>query len=81
MAAQNVKQCKLEHDQCRDIDGNDNVGQNLYYGAKTGGHYTSAQAIEMATDAWYSEINDATQADMDNLTYGEYVFNRYENHN
>lgn len=73
MAGQNVKQCKMEHDECRNIDGNDNVGQNLYYGAKTGGHYTNAQVIKMATDAWYNEINETTQADIDNLTYDELV--------
>lgn len=76
LAGENVKQCKMKHDKCRKIDGNPYIGQNIYYKAKTSGHYTYAEAIRLANDAWFNEIAYTTQEDMDKLSIAKYIIKR-----
>lgn len=68
LAIKNVEQCKIFHDLCRSIDGNAGIGQNIYYGATTAGHYAAHEVIRRASHGWFNEIDLTLQADMDYLT-------------
>lgn len=57
----------MAHDQCRSIDGDPWVGQNLAYVARTGSFYNDTAAIEQSIAMWYGENTDTTQADINKL--------------
>lgn len=65
LAALNVKQCKMKHDQCRSTFKFRDAGQNLYNRKTTGDLETAAIVIPKAVQSWYAESSFATQSDID----------------
>lgn len=73
MALQNVQQCALVHDQCRRIDNDPWVGQNLAYVFNYGASYDDRTAIEKSIAMWYNENMNTTQSDINQLPDDMYV--------
>lgn len=65
LASANVRRCIFEHDKCRNIDGIQFAGQNLYTFAGTGSLPDTNQIIKDAIQDWYSEVKNANQANID----------------
>lgn len=57
----------MMHDQCRSIDNNPWIGQNLAYVSNWGEYYNDTMAIEMAIAQWFDENVSTTQQDIDQL--------------
>lgn len=55
----------MNHDSCRKTKNGKYSGQNLYWSASTGGKKIDFTAqIKAAVASWWSEIKDATRADI-----------------
>lgn len=65
LAELNVMQCKMHHDQCRNTNQFKHAGQNLGYRANSGSFEEPQIFIKKVIHSWYSEIDDAVQADID----------------
>lgn len=60
LAELNVKQCKMEHDECHNTDKYRSSGQNLYISGFKGGSPSFAQIAQDAVDSWASEGSHVT---------------------
>lgn len=65
MAALNVKQCKMKHDECRSTFKFKDAGQNLYNRKTTVSLETATTVIPKAIQSWYAESTFAAQPDID----------------
>lgn len=63
LAELNVRQCQMNHDQCRDTDKFRYAGQNLAY--MGGGTETNAERIKHRIRAWFDEYKDADASYID----------------
>ncbi len=61
----NVRQCKMNHDECRNTLQFDFAGQNLALRSRTGRYEPVDSFLKNAILQWYGEIKDAGQADID----------------
>jgi hypothetical protein len=77
LASANVRRCIYEHDKCRNIDGIKFAGQNLYTFAGTGSLPDSKQIVNDAVNFWYSEVENATQANIDKCCDSQYVVGHF----
>lgn len=66
LAALNVKQCKMQHDQCRNTLQFRTSGQNLGFRASTGPFEGISSLINNVVWAWYNEIEDTKPSDVEN---------------
>lgn len=66
LAALNVMQCKMKHDQCRSTKKFKYAGQNLALRANSGVFEPLDTLIEKNIKGWYDEVNNAAQSDIDN---------------
>ena len=64
LAAINVAQCQMNHDNCRATQNAVQPGQNLYMGMKTGSFYTNSEVIKNSVDVWFNEFVYASQSDL-----------------
>lgn len=65
LAALNVKQCKMKHDGCHATTDFKYSGQNLYISYTSGTPDSPAVAIPKVVQAWYNEVKDARQSDLE----------------
>ncbi|KAJ6634614.1 Antigen 5 like allergen Cul n 1 [Pseudolycoriella hygida] len=68
LAELNTKQCKMNHDACRNTNNFIYSGQNLGSMGVSGAHYQAEYVINDTISRWYNEHPYATQSDMDLLT-------------
>lgn len=61
VASYNVRQCKMEHDKCRNTLKFKYSGQNLYWGSFTG-TLNKAKMAQKAINSWYAEVKDSKMA-------------------
>lgn len=64
LAAINVAQCQMKHDDCRASESSDQPGQNLYMAMKSGGFYENKEAILASVYVWFKEYVFASMADL-----------------
>lgn len=77
LASVNVRRCVYDHDQCRNIDGIQFAGQNLYTFAGTGSLPDTKQIVKDAVNFWYAEVENATQANIDRCCESQYVVGHF----
>lgn len=77
LASVNVRRCIYGHDQCRNIDGIQFAGQNLYSFGTTGSLPDTNQIVSDAVNFWYSEVANATQADIDKCCDSPYTIGHF----
>lgn len=77
LASVNVRRCIYEHDQCRNIDGIQFAGQNLYTFGTTGSLPDPKEIVRNAVNYWYTEVANATQADIDQCCNSPYVIGHF----
>lgn len=65
LAALNVKQCKIQHDSCRNTNQFKLAGQNLASRPTTGDDEPLNDYIKKTITNWYNEYKDARQSDID----------------
>lgn len=70
LASLNVKQCQMAHDQCRNTFQFKSVGQNLGFRANTMGFEGLSTFLNGVIWAWYNEIKDASQSNIDQCCGG-----------
>lgn len=64
LAELNTKQCKMEHDECRDTLLHEYAGQNLGEMGTSGVHYKPADVVDQMINSWYEENQYALQSDI-----------------
>lgn len=65
LAELNVKKCQMQHDDCIKTDQFPVAGQNLYWMGSSTYDNDVNKILANAVNSWYSEIKDASQADID----------------
>lgn len=77
LASVNVRRCIYGHDKCRNIDGIQFAGQNLYTFAGTGSLPDPKQIVKDGVQFWYSEVENATQANIDKCCDSQYTIGHF----
>lgn len=77
LASVNVRRCIYGHDQCRNIDGVQFAGQNLYTFGSTGELPDTNRIVSDAVNFWYAEVANATQADIDKCCNSQYTIGHF----
>lgn len=68
LAELNVKQCVMEHDECRNTNKFQNVGQNLAVSSWMGMEKTIPNVIENHIQMWFNEYKDCPMSSINNYS-------------
>ena len=66
LAALNVKQCNIAHDQCHNTDAFKYSGQNLAWFGTTG-TFDNADRLKATVELWYNEVQYSRQSYIDSF--------------
>jgi hypothetical protein len=77
LASVNVRRCLYQHDQCHNINGIKFAGQNLYTMGTSGNLPDVKSMVASAIKNWYSEVVNATQANIDKCCNSQYTIGHF----